>query len=216
MLSVKNLYLKFTKEFYTLNNINIEIKDGEHCIVLGEKESGKSSLIRVIAGLEEATKGEIFIKGFNVSKINFKTDVSLGYISSNGAYLEGKTVKQNLEYVLKIRKFPKDETEQKVKNALLTYSLENLQDVKISKLSAYDKLRVAIARLSLRPIEFFIIDDIFEHFSMDENKKLAGLIKDLFKENPNCSSIIAVNNLDIAKIFGGCIIKLKYGSIVEE
>ncbi len=75
MLSVNNVYLKYTKEYNTLNNINLQIENGEQVILFGEKESGKSSLIRVIAGLEKATKGEVLINNINVNKINYKADV---------------------------------------------------------------------------------------------------------------------------------------------
>lgn len=214
MLVVNNVYLKYTKEYNTLNNINLKIDDGENVVLFGEKESGKSSLIRVIAGLEKVTTGEVLIKNTNVQKLNFKTDISLGYISSYGAFFEKKTVEQNLEYVLKIRKYDKDVIKSKVNGVILSYGLEGLKDRKLRDLSDFDRMRVALARLSLRKIEFLICDDIFESFAESDALKLVKMVKNLIEEN-ECASIVAVSNEKIAKQFGGRVVRLKFGSIID-
>ena len=118
MLNVNNVYLKYTKEYNTLNNINLKIETGERVVLFGEKESGKSSLIRIIAGLEKVTSGDVLIKNIDIKKLNLKTDVSLGYISTYGAFLEKKTVEQNLAYVLKIRKLDTDHIASKVNGVI--------------------------------------------------------------------------------------------------
>lgn len=214
MLKVNNVFLSYTKEYYTLNDISLEVANNERVVIIGEKESGKSSLIRVIAGLEKPTKGEIFIKNIDISKVDFAHDVALGYLSCFGAFLNKKSVKENLMYVLKIRKMQKEMINNKVKTALLAYNLDDIKDFKVKDLNEFDKLRVAIARLSLRPIELFVVDDIFENFSEEESLKLAKLIIDLLDANSNSAAIIAVSNTKIAKIFGGRQIRLKFGSIV--
>lgn len=214
MLVVNNVYLKYTKEYNTLNNINLKIDDGENVVLFGEKESGKSSLIRVIAGLEKVTTGEVLIKNTNVQKLNLKTDISLGYISSYGAFFEKKTVEQNLEYVLKIRKYDKDVIKSKVNGVILSYGLEGLKDRKLRDLSDFDRMRVALARLSLRKIEFLICDDIFESFAESDALKLVRMVKNLIEEN-ECASIVAVSNEKIAKQFGGRVVRLKFGSIID-
>ena len=183
-------------------------------VLFGEKESGKSSLIRVIAGLEKVTSGEVLIKNTNVQKLNFKTDISLGYISSYGAFFEKKTVEQNLEYVLKIRKYDKDVIKSKVNGVILSYGLEGLKDRKLRDLSDFDRMRVALARLSLRKIEFLICDDIFESFAESDALKLVRMVKNLIEEN-ECASIVAVSNEKIAKQFGGRVVRLKFGSIID-
>lgn len=214
MLSVNNVYLKYTKEYNTLNNINLKIDDNEHVVLFGEKESGKSSLIRVIAGLEKVTSGEVLIKNIDIKKINLKTDVSIGYISTYGAFLEKKTVEQNLAYVLKIRKYDKDVISSKVNGIMLSYGLEGLKDRKLKDLSDFDRMRVAIARLNLRKIEFLICDDIFESFAESDALKLTKMVKNLIEEN-DCASIVAVSNEKIAKQFEGKVVRLKFGSIVD-
>lgn len=214
MLDVNSVYLKYTKEYNTLNNINLKIENGEQVVLFGEKESGKSSLIRVIAGLEKATQGEVLINNINVNKINYKTDVSLGYISSLGAYLENKTVEKNLEYVLKIRKLDKELIKSKVNGVMLSNNLVSLKDRKLKDLSDFDRMRVTIARLNLRKIDFLVCDDIFENFSEADALKLAKLVVDLIATN-ECASIVAVSNEKLLKVIKGRIVKLKFGSIMD-
>lgn len=214
MLDVSNVYLKYTKEYNTLNNINLKVDDNEHVILYGEKESGKSSLIRVIAGLEKVTSGDVIIKNFSINKLNFKTDISMGYLSALSSFFERKTVQHNLDYVLKIRKFDKDTIASKVNGVILSYGLEGLKNRKLKDLSDYDRIRVAIARLALRKLDFLICDDIFVNFAESDAIKLTLLINNLIEQN-DCTSIVAVSSEAIAKQFVGRVVKLKYGSIVD-
>lgn len=214
MLSVSNVYLKYTKEYNTLNNINLNIEDNEHIVLFGEKESGKSSLIRVIAGLEKVTSGNVLIKNIEVEKLDLKHDINLGYLSAVGSFFERKTVRQNLEYVLKIRKVDKYSIDSKVNGVILSYGLEGLKDRKLKDLSDYDRIRVAIARLSLRKLEFLICDDVFENFADSDAIKLAKLINGLIEQN-DCTSIVAVSSETIQKHFKGRVVKLKFGSIID-
>ena len=212
MIEVKNVFLDYVKEYHTLNDISLSVADGETVVLLGEKDSGKSSLIRVIAGIEPVTKGEVYIKGININKLNYKTDVNMGYISSKGNFFENKTVKYNLEYVLKIRKQMKEKIDSNVNAALLKYDFKHLQDTKVKELNKFDRIKIAIARLSLRKLELVIVDNIFEDFSALEAKKLAELLKDLIEMN-NCTAIIATSKESLLKVLDGRVIKLKYGSL---
>lgn len=215
MIEIKNLYLQYTKEYYTLNDINLVVNKGEHVILHGEIESGKSSLIRVIAGLEKPTKGQVLINQTPLHEINFKSQFNLGYLSGFGAFFNGKTVRANLEYVLRIRGFSKTDSKNLVNSAIMLNKLENLADVKIKILSEYDKLRVAIVRLSLRPLDLIVVDDIFEKCTKSEITKLSEMVNTLISRNADCTSIVAVNNLDTAQNFKGRMVSLKYGSITE-
>ena len=75
-------------------------------------------------------------------------------------------------------------------------------------------MRVAIARLNLRKLEFLICDDIFENFAEADAIKLSKMINSLIDQN-DCTSIVAVSNEKIAKQFKGRVVKLKFGSIID-
>lgn len=212
MILVKNVYLSYTKEYYTLNNINLEVKAGEKVVLFGEKESGKSSLLRIIAGLEKATKGNVYLDNTDISKVDFKNGLSLGYIGSTGVYLKNKTLKQNLEYVLKIRKEQKEVITSKVANALIKYNMESIANTKVKDLGRFEKLKLSIARLSLRKVDIFLIDDIFENLNKKEIEELIYYINELV-DVENVTSIIAVSNKKIADSLNERQVKIKFGSI---
>lgn len=97
MLSIKNLYLKYTKEFYALEDINLDVAPGESVAFVGEQNSGKTTLLRVIAKLEDYDSGEVYINKIPLKKIDFKTDISVGYVPYCPVFLENKTVYENFK-----------------------------------------------------------------------------------------------------------------------
>ena len=103
MILVKNLSLKFTKEFYALYDVNLEIKTGEAVALLGEEHSGKTTLLRVLCKLEKDFTGEVYIKDIPLKKVDFSLDVNMGYIPAAPVFFEKKTVYQNLHALLKSR-----------------------------------------------------------------------------------------------------------------
>ena len=212
MILAKNVYLSYTKEYFTLNNINLEIEKGSKSVLYGEQDSGKSSLLRVIAGLEKPTKGNVYLNTIDIDKVNFKNDVSLGYIGSAGVYLNNKSVRKNLEYVLKIRKENKDVILSKVANALIKYNMEGIADKRVKELSDYDKLKLSIARLSLRKLDLLIVDDVFNDLNSKEQAQILEYIDEL-KEFEDVTSIIATSNKKLCEKLGNNIIKIKFGSI---
>lgn len=215
MLKVENLYVSFTKEFYTLNDISFEIKQGGRLTIIGNKDSGRSALIRTLVGLETKAKGEIFYKNISLDKIDFENDISLGYLPTVPAFLENKTVKQNLEYILNIRKEDNNFVTAKVNNALVSFGLDYLKNKKVKELNFLDRLRLAIARLSMRNIDIFLIDDIFERLSEQERAKVIKNLKDLIKSN-NATALVMTDNEDVAKAFGYEKKYLIYGSLQDE
>ena len=66
MIEIKNLYLSFTKEYDALHNISLSVKDGQKVALIGDADSGKTMLLRTLAGLEKFESGEVLIKNFNI------------------------------------------------------------------------------------------------------------------------------------------------------
>lgn len=212
MIIVKNLNLKFTKEFFALYDINLEIKKGEAVSFFGPEMSGKTTMLRILAGLERPNNGEVYIKGVPLKKINFEMDVNMGYIPATPVFFENKTVYQNLQYILKIRKIKKSDVEDKINKLLIEYNLEKVRDEKIKKLNLFDKYVLSIARLSFRPIEIVLIDNIFEKLSEEELDRIKELIKKEFIAN-KITIIIATTSQNICKDLTKRVIKFKLGSI---
>jgi ABC-type multidrug transport system ATPase subunit len=211
MILIKNLYLKYIREYYALYDININIKEGESVAFIGEFESGKTSLLRVLAKIEKYIKGEVYIKGIPLRKVNYATDVNLGYIPSSPILFENKTVYDNLKYILKVQKVNKAEMERKINDALIDFNIESIKETKVKDLSLFDKYLVSLARLSFRTLEIVLIDDIFEKINQDEQEILKQHIKKLYIGKT--TTIIATENEKIAKGLCKRKIYFKSGSI---
>ena len=80
MIKIENLFLAYNKEYYALYDINLEFQKGDKVALVGEEGSGKTSLLRAVAGLEKIAKGNILINNVPVQKIDFAHDISVGYV----------------------------------------------------------------------------------------------------------------------------------------
>lgn len=214
MIQVNNLYLKFIREYYALYNINLTINDGECVAFVGQEHSGRTTLLRVIAGLEKFDKGEVFINGRDIKTIDFKIDVSLGYVPEIPVFFENKSVYQNLKYVLQERKLSKNEIEEKINTALINFNIEKYKDIKIKDLDIYEKYLISFVRLSLRPLTYLLVDNIFNKLTPEEGDALVKLIEDIFLSQGTTTIIVADNFNKVNSICTKCI-NFESGSIVE-
>lgn len=214
MLELKNVYLAYTKDYNTLNDINLDLPNGKQIIIYGSKDSGRTSLVRVMLGLEACTKGDVYINNVNVKQIDFKKDAQVGYVHIKGVFLENQTVKQNLEYVLSIRKMDKVAIDVKVNNALYSFDLKRLENVKVKELNKFDRIKLSLARISEREIELIITDDVFENFNLKENKEIISYIKKIIKQNQS-AAVILCSSKEILDLFNYKQYQIKFGTLSE-
>lgn len=180
MIEVKDLYLKYIREYYALYNINLSVSEGECVAFTGEKHSGRTTLLRAITGLEKFDKGEIFINGREIRNVDFRTDIELGYVPVVPVFFENKTVYDNLKYVLEQRKVGKNEIENKINQILIDFKIEKYKNIKIKDLDIYEKYLISFVRLAMRPLQILLVDDIFDNLSDEESLAFVNLIKDIF------------------------------------
>lgn len=213
MISFSNVFVKYTKEFYALSNINFEADKGEVVALIGPKDSGKTCMLRLLAGLEKQDRGEVYIKNIPLEKVDYSVDVSVGYIPYKASFLDKKSVYDNLKYILEVRKTDKSLLEEKINQAIIDFKLESIAQEKIYKLSLYEKYLVSVARLSFRnQLDLVLIDNIFEELSPNETKELIKLFKKYFAK-PNTLLVIATSDEQIANSIATKKVFLKYGTI---
>lgn len=214
MIRVNNLYLRYTREFYALFNINMEIEDGESVAFVGEDESGKTSLLRIFAKLEKLTKGEIYIKDIPIEKVNYKEDISAGYVPSKPVFFEKKSVYENLKYILKVWGYSENEIESKINDAIIEYSLEKIKDTKVKDLTLDEKYILSLIRLTFRELDLLMVDNIFDKMNETVFEVASRLIKSLQKKNTTL--IVATTKESVANMFCKRKIYFKDGSIVDK
>jgi len=214
MLKVKSIFVSFTKEYYTLNDLSFELSSGEKMLIVGNKESGKTALLRVLLGLEPLSKGEVFYKNISLEKLDFQNDISVGYLPAVPAFLEKKSVEDNIEYIIKLRTKDKTYISAKTQNALVEYGLDFIRKKKVKELSYFDRIKLALARLSTRNLDILLVDDVFVKLSSMEKDKLIKQIKSVIK-NQSCTSLIMTESEEVADKFGYKKKYLIYGSLKD-
>lgn len=214
MIELRNVYLQYTKDYNVLQDVSFRVKQGEKVVLYGADASGKSSLVRTMVGVETPLKGDIYIKGIAVNKVDFKNDVALAFLPCHPAFLENKSVLKNLEYPLKLRKVNKGLQNIKIANVLVSYGLTGLKDQKVKDLSYFDRIKVCLARFALRNIEIFVVDDVFKRLNNIEKKKIVDYLNDLIMVN-NATAFVAVSDENLIKKIGGRRLNIDNGCVSQ-
>jgi len=141
-----------------LEDVNIEINDGEFVVLVGPSGCGKTTLLRMVAGLEDITEGEISIAGKLVNEVAPK-DRDIAMVFQNYALYPHMSVYDNMAFSLKLRKLPKDEIDKKVKDAAKTLEIDELLERKPKALSGGQRQRVAMGRAIVRSPQAFLMDE---------------------------------------------------------
>ncbi len=141
-----------------LEDVNITINDGEFVVLVGPSGCGKTTLLRMVAGLEDITEGEISIGDKTVNDVAPK-DRDIAMVFQNYALYPHMSVFDNMAFSLKLRKLPKNEIEQKVKDAAKTLEISELLDRKPKALSGGQRQRVAMGRAIVRNPQAFLMDE---------------------------------------------------------
>ncbi|MCX6136879.1 MAG: ATP-binding cassette domain-containing protein, partial [Ignavibacteriales bacterium] len=141
-----------------VNNVNIEIRDKEFVVLVGPSGCGKSTTLRMVAGLEEITSGTISIDGNVVNDVPPK-DRDIAMVFQNYALYPHMTVYENMAFGLKLRKFPKEEIDARVREAAQILGIEEYLDRKPKALSGGQRQRVAVGRAIVRKPKVFLFDE---------------------------------------------------------
>jgi multiple sugar transport system ATP-binding protein len=145
-------------DFLAVNDLNLEIGDGEFMVLVGPSGCGKTTSLRMIAGLEEITSGTLRIGDRVVNDVPPK-DRDIAMVFQSYALYPHMSVRENLAFGLKLRKVPKPEIERRVNEAAETIQLQKLLDRKPKELSGGQRQRVALGRAIVREPAVFLMDE---------------------------------------------------------
>lgn len=157
-IKLKNITKSYDGKNNVIENLNLDIKDGEFLVLVGPSGCGKSTLLRMIAGLEDITGGEIYI---DESMVNDEApkDRDIAMVFQNYALYPHMSVNENLSLGLKLRKFKKDEINERVSEAAAILGIEDYLERKPKELSGGQKQRVAVGRAMVRKPKVFLFDE---------------------------------------------------------
>jgi multiple sugar transport system ATP-binding protein len=157
-VSLKNVKKVYEGGVIAVHSFDLEVKDKEFVVLVGPSGCGKSTTLRIIAGLEDATEGEIRIDGQIVNDVPPK-DRDIAMVFQNYALYPHMTVYDNMAFGLTLRKFPKAEIENRVQEAAAILGIEQYLDRKPKVLSGGQRQRVAVGRAIVRKPKVFLFDE---------------------------------------------------------
>lgn len=141
-----------------VKDLNMKIKAGERLILLGPSGCGKSTTLRMIAGLEDITSGDLYMGGRRVNDVE-SGNRNVSMVFQNYALYPHMTVRQNIEYALKVNKYPEKEIVERINEAVRMLDLVGLEDRKPRELSGGQRQRVALARAIVKRADYFLLDE---------------------------------------------------------
>ncbi|MDM5212481.1 ABC transporter ATP-binding protein [Peribacillus sp. NJ4] len=179
-VEIKGAFKQFGSNV-VLNGIDLEVKQGELLTLLGPSGCGKSTTLNLIAGFLDADRGEVHIKGNNVTKVPpYKRD--LGMVFQTYSLFPHMTVYENLSFGLKLRKVGKAEQKKKISKALELVKMSGLENRYPRELSGGQRQRVAISRALVVEPELLLLDEPLSNLDAKLRHELRAEIKRLQKE----------------------------------
>ncbi|SDM01151.1 ABC transporter ATP-binding protein [Sediminibacillus halophilus] len=179
-LSLKNIYKVYDKNVTAVEDFNLEIADKEFVVFVGPSGCGKSTTLRMIAGLEEISDGDFYIDNTRMNDVAPK-DRDIAMVFQNYALYPHMNVYDNMAFGLKLRKFKKDEIDQRVQNAAKILGLEGYLDRKPKALSGGQRQRVALGRAIVRDAKVFLMDEPLSNLDAKLRVQMRAEIQKLHK-----------------------------------
>lgn len=212
LISLKQVSKTFG-DVKAVNDISIDVKEGELITFIGPSGCGKTTLLRTIAGFYKPTVGEIYLDGERITDLPPEKRAT-GMVFQNYALFPHMTVFDNVAYGLKLRKETKESTREKVIKALAQVQLEGYEDRKPSELSGGQQQRVAIARSLVLQPKVLLLDEPLSNL----DAKLRMIMRDeirRLKEELNLTIIFVTHDQEEALSISDRVIVLNGGKLQQ-
>ena len=212
-IALRNVCKQFDSEHYGVKDFTLDIHDKEFVIFVGPSGCGKSTTLRLIAGLEDITDGELWIDGEFCNYLEPK-ERDMSMVFQNYALYPNMTVYGNIAYSLKIRKVPKKEIDQRVREVAEILEIEALLDRKPAALSGGQKQRVAIGAAIIRQPKAFLMDEPLSNLDAKLRAQMRVELQKLHKQL-NTTIIYVTHDQTEAMTLGTKIVVMKDGLIQQ-
>ena len=212
-VSLKNIYKIYDNSVTAVSDFNLEIADKEFIVLVGPSGCGKSTTLRMVAGLEEISKGELYIDGKLVNDVEPK-DRDIAMVFQSYALYPHMTVRENMEFPLKLKKVPKEEIQQRVDQAAEILGITQYLDRKPKALSGGQRQRVAIGRAIVREPKVLLMDEPLSNLDAKlRNQMRAEIIK--LRQRINTTFVYVTHDQTEAMTLGDRIVIMKDGFVQQ-
>lgn len=212
-LSLKHMYKVYPGNVTAVRDFNLDINDKEFIVFVGPSGCGKSTTLRMVAGLEEISEGELYIEDKLVNDTAPK-DRDIAMVFQNYALYPHMTVYDNMAFGLKLRKVPKSEIDEKVKEAARILDIEHLLNRKPKALSGGQRQRVAMGRAIVRNPKVFLMDEPLSNLDAKLRVQMRTEIAKLHKKLQT-TFIYVTHDQTEAMTLGTRIVVMKDGIIQQ-
>jgi len=210
---LKDVTKVFDRKVVAVDHLNIKVEDKEFVVLVGPSGCGKSTTLRMIAGLEDVTEGEIYIDGRLVNDVPPK-DRDVAMVFQDYALYPHMTVYQNMAFGLKMRKYPKDEIDRRVRETAEILGITHLLDRKPKALSGGERQRVAVGRAIVRKPKVFLFDEPLSNLDAKLRVQMRAEISKLHAQL-GATMIYVTHDQMEAMTMGDRIVVLKDGVVQQ-
>lgn len=222
MIQFENVSVLFKQkegDLIAVDKVSLHVKKGDIYGIVGGSGAGKSTLVRTINGLQKTTSGRVIVDGQNVGTLSTKEirilRQKVGMIFQHFNLISRKTVGQNIEFALKVQKYPKDKRRTRTKELLELVGLEDKQDVYPASLSGGQKQRVGIARALATEPKILLCDEATSALDVQTTGEIVDILKEI-NSKLGITIVFITHQLEVAKSLFTQVAVMSQGKIVEE
>src|SRR5689334_20367106 len=210
---MKHIVKTYGDGYKAVNDVSLDIDDGELMILVGPSGCGKSTLLRMIAGLEDITSGELLIGGQHMNE-KAPRERNLAMVFQNYALYPHLSVYENIAFPLRLQKRSDEEIRQKVQEAAATLELTEHLERKPSQLSGGQRQRVAMGRAIVRDAQAFLFDEPLSNL----DAKLRGQMRTeilRLQRRLGITTVYVTHDQVEAMTLGDCVALLRRGVLQQ-
>ncbi len=218
MIEMMNVTKKYNKGITAINNLSIQIKDGEFVYVVGPSGAGKSTFIKMMYREEKATKGRIRVGKYDLMKIRDRQIPYLrryvGVVFQDFKLLQNKTVYENVAYAMEVIEKSPREIKRRVEDVLELVNLKHRMNNFPNELSGGEQQRVAIARAIVNTPGILIADEPTGNLDPDTSMEIMDILERINEQGTTI--VMATHNSQIVNEKKHRVIAIENGQIVRD
>ncbi|KHT65470.1 sugar ABC transporter ATP-binding protein [Photobacterium gaetbulicola] len=217
-VTLQGIEKEYDNGFKAVHGIDLDIKEGEFMVFVGPSGCAKSTTLRMIAGLESISGGDLYIGGERVNDLPAK-DRGIAMVFQDYALYPHMTVYDNMSFGLKVAKLPKDQIDQRVREAAEKLQITDLLDRKPAEMSGGQRQRVAVGRAIVRKPDVFLFDEPLSNLDaklrVSMRVRITNLHKQLKKDGQPATMIYVTHDQVESMTMGDRICVLNQGQIMQ-
>lgn len=218
MIRFKNVTKIYPSDTAVLQDISFEVREGEFVSIVGKSGAGKTTLIKLMLGLEQPTSGQVIFEGQNISELDGdllqNVRKRIGGIYQDYKLLSGKTVYENVAYIMEVEGRSNDEIEEQVPKVLEAVGLLDKVNNFPDQLSGGEQQRLTIARAIINHPDVIIADEPTGNLDPYNTYEVISLLEKINKAGKTV--ILATHDREVVNKLGRRVITIEQGKIVRD